>query len=165
MAIDETVSFHEVLIDPLRGGFETSGFLYFAWVIPGSIAVALIGLYYMPFLWRLPLRSALLFAAAGAIYLSGALGMEFVGGALAERYGMQAPQYLAVAVLEESLEIAGLTILFMALTDHLARHWPLWSIVIAAEAETQKSSCTAAMDNAKAINSEPVRVMRAAAGH
>ena len=124
MSVDEAVSFHEVLITPLRETFGLSGMFYFAWVIPGAILVALLGLYYLPFLFRLPRRSALLFVLAGIIYVGGALGMELVAGFLAEAYGsLTATPYLAVAVIEEGMEIAGLTIFFLALTSFVYRAW------------------------------------------
>jgi len=124
MSVDEAVSFHEVLITPLRETFDLSGMFYFAWVIPGAILVALLGLYYLPFLLRLPRRSASLFVLAGTIYVGGALGMEMVAGFLADAHGsLTASPYLVAAVIEEGMEIAGLTIFFLAVSDHLGRDW------------------------------------------
>ena len=137
MSIDEAVSFHEVLIEPLRNGLGTSGIFYFAWVIPGSVIVGLLGLYFLPFLFRLTTRSAVLFAAAGAIYVGGALGLELIGGSLADAYGIESTPYLVAAVLEEGLEIAGLTVFFLSLTDHLARHWPVVGIAVASRPRSE----------------------------
>jgi hypothetical protein len=125
MSMDEAVSFHEVLITPLRETFGLSGMFYFAWVIPGAILVALLGLYYLPFLLRLPRRSALLFVLAGVIYVGGALGMELVAGFLADAHGsMTATPYLVATVIEEGMEVAGLTIFFLALTSYVSWGWP-----------------------------------------
>lgn len=137
MAIDEAVSFHEIFIEPLRNGLGTSGIFYFAWVIPGSIIVGLLGLYFLPFLFRLTARSAVLFAVSGAIYVGGALGFELIAGSLADAYGIESAPYLAAAVLEEGLEIAGLTVFFLSLTDHLARHWPAVDIGIVSRAQRE----------------------------
>ena len=124
MSVDEAVSFHEVLITPLRETFGLSGIFYFAWVIPGTILVTLLGLYYFPFLLRLPRRSASLFVLAGTIYVGGALAMEMVAGFLADAHGsLTASPYLVAAVIEEGMEVAGLTIFFLALSGHLSRDW------------------------------------------
>jgi len=127
MALDEAVSFHEVLISPVRGLLGTSGIFHFAWVIPGAIGVAVIGVYFVPFLLRLPRRTAVAFAASGAIYVLGALGTEMVGGAMAEAYGTQALPYIAAFVVEEGLEMAGLTCFLLALFDFVRSRGPGWS--------------------------------------
>ncbi|HCO53890.1 MAG TPA: hypothetical protein DIT93_02590 [Pelagibacterium sp.] len=123
MAIDEAASFHESLMMPLRNAFDLTGILYYSWVIPGAIAVALIGAYYLPFLLRLPRRTAVLFTIAGGAYVGGALGMELVGGAVESATGKETVAYSISILIEEGLEIAGLTLFFYALTDHIARAW------------------------------------------
>lgn len=127
MAMDEAVSFHEVLIDPVRNLVGASGPFHFAWVIPGAIGVALIGLYFLPFLFRLPRRTAVLFVVAGAVYVAGALGMEMVGGAMAEAYGTSALPYVVAFVVEEGLEIAGLTAFLLALFAFIGSRGMGWA--------------------------------------
>lgn len=134
MAVDESVSFHEALIDPLRAHFGTTGILHFAWVIPGAIAVVLLGLYFLPFVLSLPVRTGLLFVLSGSLYVGGALGMELVGGALAAEHGMDAGIYLTAATVEESLEIVGLSVFFCALIDHVSRHWPVSRAIVFTDA-------------------------------
>lgn len=129
MSLDESASFHEVLIAPLQGAFNTDGLLYFAWVIPGSIFVLGAFLCFLPFLKSLPFRTAVGFFIAGGIYVGGALGLEFVGGALVSAQGWDSAAYIAVALLEESLEIIGLTVFVAVLTDYLLEHQKLWRIV------------------------------------
>lgn len=127
MAIDEAVSFHEVLIAPVHDLLGTSGIFHFAWVIPGAIGVTCIGLYFLPFLFTLPRRTAAFFAVSGAIYVGGALGTELVGGALIEAYGMQSLYYVAAVVVEEGLEMAGLTCFLLALGDYIGQRGPNWA--------------------------------------
>ena len=115
MAVDEAVSFHEVLIDPVRNLVNGSGIFHFAWVIPGAIGVFALGLYFLPFLLRLPRRVSWLFVASGALYVGGALGLEMVGGAMADAFGTASPAYIAAFVVEEGLEIAGLTAFLLSL--------------------------------------------------
>lgn len=129
MSVDESASFHEVLIDPLQGALNTGGLLYFAWVIPGTIFVLGAFFYFLPFLRSLPFKTAAGFFVAGGIYVGGALGLEFVGGALVSAQGWDSAAYIAVALLEESLEIIGLTVFVAVLTDYLLEHQKLWRII------------------------------------
>ncbi len=132
MAFDEAASFHESLMMPLRNAFDLTGIFYYSWVIPGAIGVVAIGAYFIPFLLRLPLRSAVLFALAGALYVGGALGFEFFGGALEEAVGKDTAIYSVSIIFEEGLEIVGLSIFLWALTDHIARVWGAIGVQFAA---------------------------------
>ncbi|AEQ52472.1 hypothetical protein [Pelagibacterium halotolerans] len=134
MAVDEAASFHESLMMPLRNAFDLTGIFYYSWVIPGAIAVALIGAYYLPFLLRLPRRTALLFAIAGGAYVGGALGMELVGGAIENASSKATVAYSISILIEEGLEIVGLTLFFYALTDHVARVWGSVGLAFSARA-------------------------------
>lgn len=129
MSVDESASFHEVLITPLQGALNADGLFYFAWVIPGSVFVLAAFFYFLPFLKSLPVRTAAGFFIAGGIYVGGALGLEFVGGALVSAHGWESSAYIAVALLEESLEIIGLTVFIAVLTDYLLDHQKLWRII------------------------------------
>lgn len=124
MSVDEAVSFHEVLIEPLRTRLGLGGILYFSWVVPGAVAVGALGLYLLPFLVRLPSRTAWLMLLSGTVYVGGALGLELVGGVFAEAQGMQAPVYLAIAIAEEALEIAGITLFIATLLNHIRDTFP-----------------------------------------
>ena len=127
-SIDEAVSFHEVAIKPLRALLHSSGVFYFAWVIPGGIFVAIFGLKSLPFLASLPSRLARRFTVAGLVYVSGALGMELVGGHFVSSQGWDSLAYIASATVEESLEMVGLTMFLHALLDHLREAGGLWRI-------------------------------------
>lgn len=147
MSIDEAASFHESLMMPLRNAFNLTGIFYYSWVIPGAIVVGIIGAYYIPFLLRLPRRTAVLFALAGAVYVGGALGMELVGGAFEHAIGKDTVAYSITIVIEEGLEIIGLTLFLYALADHIARVWG--SIGVSFSARTARSERT--IGNAVAV--------------
>ena len=128
MSIEEVCGFHELLIFPLRERLGLHGVFYFAWVIPGLLMVMTVGLLFLRFLLRLPLRTRLLFILAAGIYVGGAIGMEMIGGILAEQTqfkGSFADQsqasiaYLLAATVEELLEIAGVAIFAYSLLDWL----------------------------------------------
>lgn len=124
MAIDESVSMHELLIEPVREwlGGERLGIFYFAWVVPAIALVLVLGIYFLPFLLRLPSRIRLLFITAAVLYLSGALGTELIEGRFREALGHKNLGYNAIVSLEEGLEMAGVIFFIYALLVYIARH-------------------------------------------
>jgi hypothetical protein len=125
MSIDSSVSFHEVTVAPLRNAFHLTGALYFSWVVLATPVVMAVGLYFLPFLMRLPAGTAIRFMIAGSIFVGGALGTEFLCGYVATEIGMDAPVYKIVAAGEEILESIGLTLFLSALLQHAANLVPV----------------------------------------
>ena len=103
LSLDETAQLHELSIAPLRQGIHATNFLYYPWIILGSIAVALFVLSYLTFLARLPQRIRRLFVLAGALYVGGALGVEAISGEQAFLHGEHTAAYHAITTVEESL--------------------------------------------------------------
>lgn len=126
MALDESLALHEKLIDPMRRllGGRDLGMLYFAWVVPGMVLVTAIGLAFLPFLFRLPRRTAIAFAVAGAIYLGGALGVELFEGWWREGHGHRNVVYHLFVSLEEGMEMIGLVLFIHALLAYLGSLHP-----------------------------------------
>lgn len=123
-SIDESVSFHEVAIDPIRSAFDLSGALYFSWVVAAAPLLVIFLLAFSGFLVRLPTQTAIGFIIAGTVFVAGAFGMELVGGYLVSEQGFDSPVYKAAAIVEESLEIIGMTLFIIAIVRHLARTRP-----------------------------------------
>lgn len=120
LAYDEAAQLHEklsVLLESRVGG--GTGFLGFAWVVPGMAAVAVVGMALIPFLRALPRRSAVLFLLAGAIFVSGSIGVEMVEAEYAGRQGWDTLTFSLLTVVEESLEMIGLITLLYGTTSHL----------------------------------------------
>jgi hypothetical protein len=120
LSLDESVGVHEKFIEPLRSLLGVGGFLYFPWVIPGVAFVVILALIYRRFLFDLPAKSRRLFSAAGALYLSGTLGLEMVGGFWTYHYGEQNLAYRVSVTLEEFLEMAGAVLFLTTLMQYLA---------------------------------------------
>lgn len=116
ISLDETVGIHE----RASGWFDTGGVLYFGWVIPGAIIVALIGALYLSFLARLHPRTRARFVIAGALYVTGALLFELPLGYWTEQAGDDNLTYALIDWVEESLELTGITLFAVALLGHLA---------------------------------------------
>lgn len=130
LSIDEATAIHEIAITPLRNAFGLSGVLHFSWVIPATVVVAGLGLYFLPFLFRLRSRYAIRFILAGMLFVGGALGMELVSGYHASHYGMQSFSYIASAMTEETMEIAGSTLFCASLFAYLRECFGGWSVAI-----------------------------------
>jgi len=115
VSIDEAAQFHERLTVPLREALGLSGVFFFAWVVPAIPIVAVLTMTFLRFILRLEARTRYLFVLAAALYVGGALGMELVGGYYAETQGSDTLIYKAVAIIEESAEIAGILVVIYAL--------------------------------------------------
>lgn len=122
MAYDEAFQVHERLNIPFRNLLNNSnlGIFYFAWVIPGIILIFVLALFFLKFLWRLPAKTRFTFLLAGALYLSGCVGLEFIGGRHAELFGTNNLTYNILTTIEESFEMTGLIVFIYALLAYLA---------------------------------------------
>lgn len=129
MALDENLALHERIIEPMRnllgGGKEGArlGIFYFAWVIPALGMVAALGVYFLPFLLRLPRQTMFALMAAAAVYLGGAVGVELIEGWWREGHGYRSLGFHLLVTLEESMEMAGTIALIHGLLRHVARRF------------------------------------------
>ncbi len=116
ISLDEIVQLHE----HASAWFDVGGVLYFSWVIPGAIVVALFALSYWGFLAHLPRSVRHRFVLAGAIYVGGALGLELPLGYWTERAGNDNLTYGMIDLVEESLEMIGASLFLYSLLQYLA---------------------------------------------
>lgn len=119
LALDEAVQLHEQTITPLREFFGTSGLLFYAWVLPAALFLFVFLIAFSKFIYHLPQKLRWRFLAAGTIFVSGALGMELVGGYYADLYGKETLTYAMIANLEEVLEMIGILVFIDALFNTL----------------------------------------------
>jgi hypothetical protein len=114
MSIDEQIGIHETIGAYLGDVVQTGGPLTYAWVIPGSIFVAVVGVYYLRAFRHLPRAYLVLFFGAGAIYVSGALLAEMFEAVVVS--GQEGSAALDVSyLLQDPLEMAGTAIFLYAL--------------------------------------------------
>ncbi len=119
LSIDEATEIHEFLIGYFRTHYEFSGYFYYAWIIPYSTAMLLLGLVYIPFFKRLDGRIFILMMVSGAIFIAGAIGMEMLGGNTMENEGFGL-RYMIFYTIEETLEMAGVSLFIFSLLRFLA---------------------------------------------
>ncbi|MHA1164456.1 MAG: hypothetical protein ACTSP0_02595 [Alphaproteobacteria bacterium] len=122
MSVDESASFHEVLISPLRPLFSFSSYLHYAWIVPGSIFVLLFGLAYIRFVFAMKPQMRNRIILSGGLFVIGALGMEAIGGHFFSAGGPGNPYYIASFLIEETLEIVGLTLFATTLLKYIPQH-------------------------------------------
>lgn len=122
LSIDETAVLHEMSMAPLRAEFGTSGLLYYPWVIPALLALAVLGVIYTKFLLYLPARTRWLIVTAAAVFVGGAVGMEVIGGLFLGANGVDTPVSMIFEAVEELLEMSGVVVLIYALMTHLRDH-------------------------------------------
>ena len=124
LSIDEMASFHEQLIKPMRAIFGSQGVFYFAWIIPGMVAIALFGLTYLMYFLHLENKFKLLFFFSLAVYLGGVIGGEMVSGYFAANLGIKNYTYAVVASFEESVEMIGCSLIIYSLLEYLKHYVP-----------------------------------------
>ncbi|WP_191061179.1 hypothetical protein [Geminicoccus harenae] len=118
LSADEAMSFHERLVSMIQARWALGGVFHFAWVIPGMIFCALVGLSYIPFLLALPRRTALLMLLSGIVFVAGAIGMEMIGGSFAAETGTFTMTYQMLTNAEEALEGLGMVLFLYTLMEH-----------------------------------------------
>ncbi len=124
LSVDESSEFHEMLVGPVRESLDTSGVFYFAWVIPYGILAIVLGLAYLKFLINLPRNILGLFVLSGVVFLSGALGLELVGGVIAQNLGTNSMIYAFSYTFEELLEMIGIALLIYTTTRYIEQVLP-----------------------------------------
>lgn len=134
LAWDEIAEIHERFINPVRSVLDLGGIFFFAWIVPAIVFVLVVGLIYLRFVLALvrPLRERVI--VAGAIFISGALVMEAIGGWYYESIDQATDMiYVTIATVEESLEMAGLILFLWALLCYLSSILPGRNITITGE--------------------------------
>jgi len=138
LGMDENLSFHESTTIPLRKSLNTSGVLFYAWIIPYALALLVLFFVYLRFLLDLKKRTRSLFFLAGFIYVTGAMLFELPGGIYDEAFGRHTPLYALISTIEELLEMGGILIFIYALTSYISAEFPQLRIGFSAKEDPDK---------------------------
>lgn len=129
LPFDELFAVHETLNVPLRERLGSSGPLFFAWVIPYALAVAIVAPLLLRLLRGVPKATRRGFVDAGALFLAGAVGLEMIAASLAGAPGERATLPVLVAqTLEELLEMSGVALFTRALLRYMAERGIAFSL-------------------------------------
>lgn len=112
LSVDESVSFHELLIEPLRLKFNLTGFLRFPWVIAGGVFLLVFLVSYLRFFLALSHKMKFWFFISGFTFVMDAVGFEMIGGYMFTEYNDVSERslpYVIVMTIEETLEMTGVT--------------------------------------------------------
>jgi hypothetical protein len=123
LSLDESASLHEGVssrFNVMVGGF--SGTTHYAWAILGSVLMIGLFFYFRKFLFYLPSATRNFFIISGAIFLSGALVVEAIGGFIASQVGKETILYQSSVVAEESLELLGIFLFICVLFRYIGKH-------------------------------------------
>ena len=124
MALDESASIHEMFDQPAKTAFNATGYLSYAWIIPYGMLTLVVALIYLRFLLSLPRRTQIMFVSAATVFVTGAIGMESIGGKIFyQELNKTNKPFLIVQSVEEILEKLGVIIAIYAMLDYLARHF------------------------------------------
>ncbi|WP_165313777.1 hypothetical protein [Vibrio ziniensis] len=124
LSIDESSEFHEMLVGPVRDTLHTSGVFYFAWVIPYGLLAIVLGIAYFRFLLNLPRNILGLYVLSGCVFLAGALGLELIGGVIAQQSGTDSFIYAMSYTCEETLEMVGIALLIYTTARYIVQVFP-----------------------------------------
>jgi hypothetical protein len=136
LSIDEFGSLHERFEAPCLSLLENSGCLelskifFYAWVIPYGLALIAFVALYLKFLFKLPRKTMILFIVSGIIYVTGAVGLEVLGGIEDRLHSSNTLIYLVLCTIEESLEMLGIAIFIYTLLSYISEQFKSFSISV-----------------------------------
>lgn len=96
----------------------------FAWVVPAVFALLIATPFVIAFLRALPPQIRWLVLASGVTFVGGAVGFEMVNALIETQVGNEHPWYSLGIVVEESLEMTGVTLFIVAMLRHLSTRMP-----------------------------------------
>jgi len=92
-----------------------------SWTVPGGIIAGATGLYFVPFLLKIPRPLAIRFVLAGAVYLGGALGVEVLTDPYLENDELNTLPYNLWTAVEEAMEMGGVLLFLGGLFPRLRK--------------------------------------------
>lgn len=124
MSVDEAARIHELTQEPLRAALHPTGFLHYSWVIVAIPLLLLFLFAYLRFLRDLPRTTCLLFIASGTIYVTGALGMDMLGGYFVSHPLGKFDMLPITMTIEEFMENMGIVLFIFSLLSYIRAHLP-----------------------------------------
>ena len=121
LSIDEIAGMHETV-----NSLDLMGDM--SWTVPGAIVAGAAGLYFVPFLLKIPRPLAMRFVLAGGVCLGGALGVEVLTDPYLENDELNTLPYNLWTALEEAMEMGGVLIFLGGLFPRLHQGAPEFQV-------------------------------------
>jgi hypothetical protein len=116
LSFDEAAKFHEAFGSALGDYVMARGTFFYTWIIYGLLLLAAVALIYVRFWWALPSDSRWLLILSAAVFTTGAVGIETIGGAAdAGLFRLGGSTWALLIGLEEALEMVGVILLIYML--------------------------------------------------
>lgn len=135
LAFDEAFSIHERLwiITEWLGLAGSSSLLHYAWVLPGSIFVALVFFLSIKFLRQTDAVTRNLMLLSGFIFVGGAVGFEILSGFYLDKNPdafSNGPSiiYYTIVTIEEALEMLGIAVFIYTLLRYVEKYFSTLNI-------------------------------------
>lgn len=122
LSVDEGAKLHELLMRPTEYVLGCRNVFFFAWLVPGIIAMIIFALLFIKFFLHLPKKYKILFFSSAAIFVGGAMGMEMIDGHYASIYGGENVVYELLTSVEEGMEVAGIILFIYTLLSYIKEH-------------------------------------------
>ncbi|MCW3119667.1 MAG: putative rane protein [Chitinophagaceae bacterium] len=120
LGYDEWKSMHEKLNNYLHDHFHFHGVFFLAWVIPACLFLVFLGIFFLRFLFALPVKTRRRIIIAAGIFLGGAVGLEMLESIFVEKNGGDIGiPVVAMIHLEEFMEMFGITYFIYALFEFM----------------------------------------------
>ena len=119
LSLDESTGIHDNLMPYFQNEFVSlPPFLRFGWMIPYFIFVLVVGIFFIRFVLGLPRKTRTLILLSGFIYISSALGVEFLESQEFTIYG-NTTRLLVFETLQEIMEMSGIILFIYALLNYV----------------------------------------------
>jgi hypothetical protein len=130
LSIDEFLMIHERTSILIQEMLNTSGYLYYAWVIPYGLISVIITFSYKNFLKDLPRKIMILFVVSGLIFVVGSISFEMLAGKHVEVHGKNTITNYILSTSEEYFEMFGVVLFIYALLLYISDQIKVFNIKI-----------------------------------
>ena len=124
LSLDETAVIHEMLSKPLQALLQTSGWLYYPWVLVAGFGIILLSILYAKFLLHLPAKIRRGCLLAGITFVCGAIVVECFQAKQHSIGQNSAVDVLVTTTIEEFLEMTGIALFIHTLLQYLNEQLP-----------------------------------------
>ena len=125
LSLDDMAQLHEALSKPLSDEYGLGGLFHWAWLVVAIPAVAVLTALFLPFLLRLPERTAILLLVGAGIVFGGGIVLEMFEGWRVDAAGQGGLLLFSMVTVQEMMEMIGTIIALYAVIDYAAGYRPV----------------------------------------